>query len=101
MFRLQTMGSGVGGRGASENNINARPPLAVDLDGTLILSDSLHESVVGLLKQSPLKLVPLARLLPSGKAAVKRGVAKDIDFDPAMLPYNHELLDYLRKEHAS
>jgi 4-hydroxybenzoate polyprenyltransferase len=81
--------------------MNLQPPLAVDLDGTLILSDTLHECVIGLLKQSPLKIVPLVRSLPSGKAAVKRGVAKDVDFDPALLPYNQELLDYLRKEHAS
>ncbi|HEY0184721.1 MAG TPA: UbiA family prenyltransferase [Rhodopila sp.] len=81
--------------------MSPRPPLAVDLDGTLILSDTLHESVIGLLKQSPLKIIPLARSLPSGKAAVKRGVAGDIDFDPAMLPYNQELLAYLRSEHAA
>jgi 4-hydroxybenzoate polyprenyltransferase len=78
-----------------------RPPLAVDLDGTLILSDTLHEGIITLLKQSPLRIVPLARSLPSGKAAVKRGVAEDVDFDPAMLPYNQALLDYLRQEHAS
>ncbi len=81
--------------------MNTRPPLAVDLDGTLILSDTLHESVIGLLKQSPRKIVPLVRSLPSGKAAVKRDIAEDIDFDPVMLPYNAGLLDYLRKEHAS
>jgi haloacid dehalogenase-like hydrolase len=81
--------------------MTARPPLAVDLDGTLILSDTLHESVIGLLKQSPGKIVPLARSLPSGKAAVKRGIAEDVDLDPAMLPYNQALLDYLRLEHAS
>ncbi|MEA2738094.1 MAG: hypothetical protein QOH05_1401, partial [Acetobacteraceae bacterium] len=78
-----------------------RPPLAVDLDGTLILSDTLHEGVIGLLKQSPMKIIPLARSLPAGKAAVKRGIAEDVDFDPAMLPYNQELLAYLRAEHAT
>ena len=81
--------------------MNLRPPLAVDLDGTLIMSDTLHEGIINLLKQSPLQFIPLARSLPSGKAAVKRGIAEDIDFDPAMLPYNQGLLDYLRKEHAS
>src|ERR1700709_39533 len=78
-----------------------RPPLAVDLDGTLILSDTLHESVIGLLKQSPGRIVPLARSLPSGKAAVKRGIAEDVGLHPAMLPYNQALLEYLRQEHAS
>lgn len=77
------------------------PPLAVDLDGTLILSDTLHESVINLLKHAPLRIVPLARSLPTGKAAVKREIAKDIDFDPAMLPDNRSLLDYLRQQRAS
>ena len=81
--------------------MTARPPLAVDLDGTLIMSDTLHEGIIGLLRQSPRRIVPLARALPSGKAAVKRGVATDIDFDPALLPYNLPLLEYLRQEHAS
>jgi 4-hydroxybenzoate polyprenyltransferase len=81
--------------------MSTRPPLAVDLDGTLILSDTLHEGVNGLFKQSPLKMIPLARALPAGKAAVKRGVAGDSDFDPATLPYNQDLLSYLRDEHAA
>jgi hypothetical protein len=81
--------------------MNPHPPLAVDLDGTLILSDTLHKGIIGLLKQSPLKIIPLARSLSSGKAAVKRGIAEDIDFDPAVLPYNQEFLGWLRKEHAS
>ena len=78
-----------------------RPPLAVDLDGTLILSDTLHEGVILLFKQSPLNMIPLARSLPSGKAAVKRGVAEYGDFDPATLPYNQELVAYLRDEHEA
>jgi 4-hydroxybenzoate polyprenyltransferase len=79
----------------------ARPPLAVDLDGTLILSDTLHEGVISLLKQSPLKLIPLAGWLRCGKAAVKRGIAGDVDFDPATLPYNQEFVSYLRDQHEA
>jgi 4-hydroxybenzoate polyprenyltransferase/phosphoserine phosphatase len=78
-----------------------RPPLAVDLDGTLIQSDTLHETVITLLKGAPLAILPLAQRLKSGKAAVKRAVAQDTEFDPALLPYNQDLLDYLRAQHAS
>jgi 4-hydroxybenzoate polyprenyltransferase len=88
-------------RSAVADDASIRPPLAVDLDGTLILSNTLHESVVILAKSSPQKLIQSARLLPIGKAAVKRGISEETDLDPAMLPYNQEFLDYLRTQHAS
>lgn len=75
-----------------------RPPLAVDLDGTLILSDTFHEGLVALAKQSPRSLPLLVRTLPLGKAAVKRAVVQRVVLDPALLPYNQDFLDYLRAE---
>ena len=45
-----------------------KPPLVVDLDDTLTPTDTLVESVVRLLKKSPLKLFRLALLLPRGKS---------------------------------
>lgn len=74
------------------------PPLVVDLDGTLTPTDTLAESVVKLIKQSPSNLVRLALLLPKGKAAFKRFVAANSTFSPATLPYREALLDYLRSE---
>ncbi len=74
------------------------PPLVVDLDGTLTPTDSLIESVVKLVKQSPSNLVRLALLLPKGKAAFKRFVAANSTFSPETLPYCEPLLDYLRSE---
>lgn len=74
------------------------PPLVVDLDGTLTPTDTLAESVVKLVKKSPLNLVRLALLLPKGKAAFKRFVAANSTVSPATLPYHEPLLDYLRSE---
>jgi phosphoserine phosphatase len=76
-------------------------PLAVDLDGTLTLTDTLHESVIDLLRHSPLAVLPLARALSSGKAAVKRAVAQRVDFDATLLPYNPALLSTLRAHRAA
>lgn len=73
-------------------------PLVVDLDGTLTPTDTLAESVVKLVKQSPSNLVRLALLLPKGKAAFKRFVAANSTFSAAALPYREPLLDYLRNE---
>lgn len=74
------------------------PPLVVDLDGTLTPTDTLVESVIKLVKQSPSNLARLALLLPKGKAAFKSFVAANSTFSPETLPYREPLLDYLRRE---
>ena len=33
--------------------MDPQPPLVVDLDGTLVRTDMLHETLVGALKRSP------------------------------------------------
>lgn len=76
------------------------PPLYVDLDGTLTPTDTLHESVLQLLKRNPLYLVPMLLWLWRGRAAFKRELAARARPDPATLPLNPALLDYLRQERA-
>lgn len=71
-------------------------PLVVDLDGTVINTDVLHESALRLLRQAPLALPGLACTLVRGKAAVKQYIAERVELDPATLPYNTELIDWLR-----
>jgi 4-hydroxybenzoate polyprenyltransferase len=75
-------------------------PLAVDLDGTLVRTDTLHENLLVLFKQAPwlLLLVPLWVL--KGKAFFKAEVARRAALDASRLPYNEELLAFLREEHA-
>jgi 4-hydroxybenzoate polyprenyltransferase len=75
-----------------------KPPLVVDLDGTLTPTDTLVESIVRLVKQSPSKLVRLALLLSKGRAAFKNYVAANSIISPETLPYREELIDYLRNE---
>jgi 4-hydroxybenzoate polyprenyltransferase len=72
-------------------------PLAVDLDETLISTNSLHETCLSCLRLRP-HWPALSQALLRGKAAFKREVASRIDFEPALLPYNHALLEYLRCE---
>ncbi|MBZ4416113.1 UbiA family prenyltransferase [Myxococcus sp. RHSTA-1-4] len=75
-------------------------PLAVDLDGTLVRTDTLHESLLVLFKQAPwlLLLVPLWVL--KGKAFFKAEVARRAALDASLLPYNEELLAWLKEEKA-
>ena len=75
------------------------PPLVIDLDGTLIKTDLLLESVCSLLRQEPLALFALPIWLLKGRAHLKREIAQRVQLDPALLPYRTELLDYLRAEH--
>ncbi len=77
---------------------NGSVPLCVDMDGTLIRTDVLWESVVLLLKRRPLDLLALPFWLMRGRAHLKRQVAKRVELDPATLPYHHELLEFLRTE---
>ncbi len=73
-------------------------PLVVDLDGTLIKTDLLLESVCRLLRQDPLALFAVARWLLKGRAHVKRELAQRVTLDPALLPYRTGLLEYVRAE---
>ncbi len=75
-------------------------PLCVDLDGTLIYSDLLLESVVLLLKRNPLYVLLLPLWLLRGKSRLKAEIARRIELNPAALPYNLPLLDWLREQHA-
>jgi len=71
------------------------PALAVDLDGSLIKTDLLLESVVTLLKQEPWRALLLPLWLLRGKAYLKRQVARRVSMDVTALPYRQDLLDYL------
>lgn len=71
-------------------------PLCVDLDGTLIKSDSLFDALCELARRNPLALLRAPFwLLKGGRAGLKIEVARRAPLDPARLPYNAQLLRYL------
>ena len=74
---------------------NDRTPLVVDLDGTLVLGDTLHESLLGILRSQPLNALCLPAWLAAGKSGFKRAVARHHVPDAATLAYNQPLLDWL------
>ncbi len=75
-------------------------PLVVDLDGTLTPTDTLVESLVKVVKQSPMNLLRLPFWLIKGKAAFKAVIAAQAGVAVELLPYREPLLDYLRKERS-
>jgi 4-hydroxybenzoate polyprenyltransferase len=68
------------------------------MDGTLLRTDVLWESVALLLKRRPLALFALPFWFLRGRAHLKREMAKRVELDPATLPYHHEFLEFLRGE---
>jgi 4-hydroxybenzoate polyprenyltransferase len=80
---------------------NTSLPLCVDLDGTLVKSDTLFDSTLVLARQRPADLLKLPGWLIQGKAALKRHIAAAVTLDVAHLPYNRELLQYLQQQQAT
>ena len=76
------------------------PPLVVDLDGTLVKTDLLIESLFALIKQNPFYVFAIPFWLLKGKAYLKREITHRVTLDVSLLPYNHGLLDYLKVQQA-
>lgn len=75
-------------------------PLCVDLDGTLVNTDTLIESGLLLLKQNPLYVFALFFWLLSGKAHLKEQISSRTHLNVGALPYNQPLLDWLQVQRA-
>jgi len=75
-------------------------PLCVDLDGTLVKSDTLVDSLLVLARTRPGLLWKLPSRLMRGKAAFKAFVTDSVTLDVARLPYNLKVLQFLQQEHV-
>ena len=72
-------------------------PLVVDVDGTLVRSDMLMESVFARLSGNPLSILQVLSQLFAGKAALKEELAHNFDMEPARLPYDEAVLAMVRQ----
>src|SRR5580704_8476895 len=66
-------------------------PLVVDLDGTLVLTDTLFESVIALIKQKPWSVIWLIGWLLRGRAVLKAKIAEHVEISAESLPYRPDL----------
>jgi len=81
---------------------NSDCPLYVDLDGTLIFSDCLYESFLRLLRLNPLALfLALGWLFKGGREYMKARIARRVDINVTILPYNQPLIHWLREQRTS
>ncbi len=76
-------------------------PLVVDLDGTLIHTDLLVESASQFLIQNPFEFFKPLLWLLRGKTVLKTELAQRVRLDVSALPYNNDVLDWLRAEKQS
>jgi len=70
--------------------------IAVDLDGTLVQTDLLIENLFLFLRLFPLRILEVISWVFKGKAHFKRRLADEILPDVSSLPYNQELLEWLK-----
>ena len=75
-----------------------KPPIAVDLDGTLTYTDTLHESLIQVIKSTPIFLFAFPFWLLKGRAHFKQKLSALAAPAPALLPYNQELIAWLSDE---
>jgi len=104
--KLLTLASEAGGQGALQQRtmedatVSARPPLCVDLDGTLVRTDMLAELLLAALRHCPLCVVLFPVWLFKGKAHAKSELAARVCFNPSLLPYRQSVLDLLVAERS-
>ncbi len=87
---------------ATQDNVLPHLPLAVDLDGTLLAGDVLHEQFLKLLFRQPLLLLSASlTLLRQGKAAFKRHVVSLMPPLAVALPFRKPFLEWLQAQKAA
>jgi 4-hydroxybenzoate polyprenyltransferase/phosphoserine phosphatase len=83
-----------------EPSIEVLRPLCVDLDGTLVKSDTLIDSLLVVARTRPALLFALPAEMLRGKAAFKAFITSHVNLDVAHLPYNRKVLQFLHEERA-
>ncbi len=76
-------------------------PLAVDLDGTLLLTDTLFEALAEQLRRRPIWTLWQMIQLPFSIAKVKARIQSEARVDITQLPVNAEVAAYCAREQAT
>jgi len=86
------------GSGDFKEKMMTEEVIAVDLDGTLVCTDLLWESLLLFIKKNPLFLFFLPIwFIQGGKALVKVKLADRVQPDIATLPYSNQLIAFLKQ----
>lgn len=87
-----------------EKEFSKNIPLCVDLDGTLLIGDMLHENILYCLKEKPFNIISSAikaygafRIKEDFKAFLKYELSKEYDLNPETLLYNQKVIEFIKK----
>jgi len=73
-------------------------PLCVDLDGTIISTDTLLESILLAGKQKPYIFILFPFWLMKGRAYLKKKISEHAIPDVSLLPYKENVLNFIKEE---
>ena len=76
-------------------------PLILDLDDTLLRTDTLYESLLACLKKNPLNIFLVVRWLLMGRAALKNRLGAASDLSVEDLPFNEDVVVLAKKAAAN
>lgn len=87
--------------GSNTREVKSIVPLLVDLDGSLIKTDTLYETALLYLKMHPLRFYMLIVWFFRGKHVLKGELSKKTNLNVDLLPYRQDVLEYLKNKHDS
>ena len=87
-------------RAAEDSADRLHVPLVVDLDGTLLRTDILHECALRLVKSKPWTLLFLPFWFFRGRTYLKSKIFEAVQLDYDSLPFHEGLVEWLRDEKA-
>ncbi|ABI76854.1 prenyltransferase, UbiA family [Hyphomonas neptunium ATCC 15444] len=76
-------------------------PLVLDLDGTLIRTDSLQEQALAFVRRNPFAIFKLIGWVLAGRVALKEQLANAVQLDPEHLPVNEAVVALAQREAAT
>ncbi len=77
---------------------NNNVPLCVDLDGTLLRTDLLYESIIYLLKKNFFYIFIIPFWFLKGRYYTKYKLLQYVSPNVSSLPYNSEIIDFIKRE---
>jgi len=79
---------------------NIMNTLIVDLDGTLIRSDLLLECLIRTIRK-PKLWISILKWGITSRSLLKYELVSRVNIDPSLLPYNLDVIDFIRKQKTS
>ncbi len=83
---------------AMSGNQEERLPIVVDLDKTLILSDTLYETAAMLFFKQPLAFVQCLPQLIQGRHRLKAAIASQVNLSDVVFPLREDLIQWLNEK---